>query len=133
MSLKSKAKEEMLRQRKRKQLEDEALALARNAERLMSMQGGFALNGVRRDTPKDKPKAMYRNFQGVLPAKADPVHTPRTKVEYHGVMQDRELAARAAIREKEKLVMPLFNKGGDQLPTESDLKDFRSGLLRRRS
>lgn len=134
MSLQSKAKAELKRKRLKQQQELEFLKLEKNAKRLQTLVGGFSFNAYRpRSSKLEKPKPQYRNYQGTLPAKPDPVYVPKEKIVYAPDMQARENKAQQAIKEKEALVMPVYNKGGYQLPTESNLKDFKQGLLRRRS
>ena len=47
-------------------------------------------------------------------------------------MQAREERAQEELREKQKLAMPLYNKGPAQLPTSADLEAYKRGELRRR-
>lgn len=131
MSLKSKARAAKQRAHKKRMLETEQQNLDKEFKRLKGLTGGFALD--KRSTPKAKPVTEYRNYQGFLPPKADPVHVTTDAVKLTDSMVERERRAQVVAKERSKLVMPVFNKGGYQLPTESDLADFKAGLLRRRS
>lgn len=106
----------------------------KNAERLKTLAGGFSFSSHTPKTEKLKSApVLRRNYVGLLPAKADPVYELKHKAVLTEEQQVRENKAQEEIRKKKALVMPVFNKGGYQLPTESDLQDFKLGLLRRRS
>ena len=111
----------------------EAAKLEKERQRLLNMKGGFSLAGHKSTTKKAKVKVEYRNYQGFLPAKADPVHVSSSKAKLSDEMLKRELAAQEEIKLKKSLCMPLYNKGGMAYPTETDLKAFKNGELRRRS
>ena len=108
--------------------------LEKERKRLLSMTGGFSLDGyVSSSKTKAKAKVAYRNFEGRLPAKPDPVHIAKSKAALSEEMRARELLAQEEIKLKKSLCMPLYNKGGMAYPTETDLIAFKNGELRRRS
>jgi len=130
MSLKSKAKAAKTRAHKKLMATQEVQKLERNAERLKSMTGGFAID--KRQSKKEVQPVLYRNYQGFVEGSPDPVYVAKSVPQYTEDMALREQRAQAQIKERKKLVMPLFNKGGLQLPTEADLVASKRGELKRR-
>lgn len=131
----SKAKAAKKREQVKRQQDEEARQLAANAERLKNMKGGFSLAGYT-GKPKSKeyipPQVMRREYVGNTPAKPDPVYVAKARPNYSPEMLAREKAAQDEIALKKSLSMPLYNKGGNQVPTSMDLEAFRNGELRRR-
>ena len=115
----------------------EEARLEKERVRLLNLKGGFALADYK---PKPKVRALQpqlqntlRTFDGRLPAKADPVPEYKSKDGLTESMAKRESLAQEEIKIKRSLCMPLYNKGGPQYPTATDLVAFRNGELRRRS
>lgn len=123
--------------KKAEQLKEEARLIA-NADRLMTMKSGFALvlNGevVKTRVHKKRPQLPIRDFGTYVPGNhPPPVTQVSAKPRLSEEMQLREMKAQQEIREKKKLSMPLYNKGGLQYPTQEEIQAMRNGELRRRS
>ena len=106
--------------------------LEKERNRILNLKGGFGL-ADHKPKPKVKVAPMYRNFEGRLPAKPDPVHvSTKQRVILSEEMQRREEIAQEEIKVKQSLVQPIFNKGAPQYLSGADLEDFCKGELRRR-
>jgi len=113
----------------------EAQELEKNAERLKSMTGGFSRSKrepIKVPLLKDNPRVTP-----FLPAKFDgPPARPGRPQLAPAVLENLDVRNKqAAIRTQElqSRVGPVYNKGGYQFLTDSDLEDLRSGRTRRRS
>lgn len=140
-SAKLKASRQREKQRNLQHSLDEQLDA--NAVRLKTMTAGFTLANVKIKKTNAQllhefrnPKILRRVEAVIAPSMPDPkadLKKLQDHLRYNSEMLVREKAAQAIIREKKKLAMPLYNKGGLQMPTSADLEAFRNGELRRRS
>lgn len=134
-----------LRDREHRLREQQVLdaQLQRNFERLKSEVGGFARPGTKASAPAIRKKARAEEQSkrfgtryevgARLPAKADPAPRDNLGPRYTGDMARREAEALEQTKLLQNRVAPLGNKMGNQYMTDSDLADFKKGLLRRRS
>lgn len=118
-----------LKELNKKHKQEEDRLLKENYERLKNLTGGFARGGEVKIIKKRLSPPSTLPF---LPAKIDPPPKIMKKKEYTGDLLDRELAAKEKYREMQSRIAPVGNKMGAQYLNDTDLADFKKGLLRRR-
>lgn len=141
MSQRSKAKAALKREREKRQKEMEEAALQRKWENLTKQVGGFSRSGEVKAKVRSKrvePLAPIRpqsSLKVVERNKYDEyrVSSDKEVVRLSPEMQRREDAAKARYEEMKKMTIPLYNKGGYQMPTPADVEAMKQGGLRRRS
>lgn len=142
----SKIRAQRDRERAKKEAEQEQARLDRKAEELRNRKGGFALvlkgekiplkSKQRTSAIMPYPKVLRDTDTSHLVIRSlavDPVAVIKEQPRLSEEMQKRELQAQREIREKKKLAMPLYNKGGLQYPTQEEILAMKNGELRRRS
>lgn len=134
------------RDRARKQLEHqiEQEKLVESYKELSTRTGGFARGGtadkkqLKRKAQEQEQLAKFGLRFHERPKSRKPVNVElqvkvRNVPRYSGEMAERELKAKQEYERMKLRIGPVGNKMGDQYLTDSDLADFKKGLLRRRS
>ena len=136
MSKAAKAKAQKLREHKRKMEEQENAALDRKMNKLRTLTGGFTLTSDLKVRVQSKeyvpPKINYRTSIERLPRSPDPVPQAKTRKVLTPEEELREQIAQHHIKQKQARVMPLYNKGGLMVATDSEMQASRQGELKRR-
>lgn len=133
----NRARKQRIRELDAKRKLQEQQELLENAKRLKSMKGGFSRSEIEREAQRNFVFKVPGRVEPFLPAKFDgpPIQRKRPKLDKSLLdeLSDREKKAKQKLAELKSRVGVVFNKGGYQYLTDSDLEDERAGKTRRRS
>jgi hypothetical protein len=140
MSQASKAKAAKKREHQKRQKELDMASLNRKWDAFLKQEGGFARSPKHKDAPKELSRAdkapFRRNFPDEVRQGRYTIHVAKKQdQQLSEEMQAREEIARRDYDERIRTrIGQVYPKGSDQqYLTDSDLRDMKGGLLRRRS
>jgi hypothetical protein len=126
------------REKEKQRQAQELKAVEANCRKLQTLTSGFARTPrtpqieaefLRAKIPS-YPKSGHTNTRSL--AERFPVIEVKTKQQLSEEMAERERKAKERYREIQNRIGPAYNKGGDQLLSESEYAAMKKGELRRR-
>lgn len=136
MSKAAKAKAQKQREHQRKMNAQANAKMDRNMNKLRTLTGGFTLTSDLKVRVQSKewvpPKVSYRTSIERLPASPDPLPQMKARKVLTPEEELREQIAQHHIKQKQARVMPLYNKGGLMVATDSEMQASMRGELKRR-